>query len=191
MSRDDYDDDYDRPRRRRRRDDDYDDYRDDVRRGGGPSSGSVTSVGVISIILGSLTLLCGICFMIGSLAFAGAAGGHPAFAQNVFPFQAAAGIMVVLSILVLVIGTLDLIGGIGVLQRRNWGRIMTLVMAGFSGLIGLFFLVVVVIGLAAPGPAENKVVVVLVYLLGAAILFVHCIMSFVVLLSSQNAREFE
>src|SRR5262245_62425773 len=124
MSRDDYDDDYDRPRRRRRpRDDDYDDYEDDVRRRSGPSSGSVTSVGVVSIILGSLLLLCGICFMVASLGIAGAGAGGPA--ANIFPVQVATGVFIVIAVLFLVLGVLYMVGGIGVIQRRIWVKIMT------------------------------------------------------------------
>ena len=188
MSRDDYDDDYDRPRRRRPRDED--EY-DDIGRSSGSSSGSVTAVGVISIILGSLTLLCGLCFMFFGIFAASAVGGGPQFGQNMLPFQAAAGILIVLSLLVLVLGTLDLVGGIGVLQRRTWGRIMSLVMGGFSLVLGILFLIAAVAVLASPVPPGSKVGGFLVYLVAVAAYFTHGIMSFVVLLSGRNAREFE
>ncbi len=189
MSRDDYDDD-DRPRRRRRRDDDYDDI---GRVGGGSSSGSVTGVGVISIILGSMTLLCGLCVVVLSMGIFGGAGGGNFGGRANFPdiFQAAAGVMIVISILVLVLGVLYLVGGIGVLQRRNWGRIMTLIMAGFSALLGIFCILVMISMLVQPGPPEGKVIGALMVIVGVIVYFTHCIMSFVVLLSSQNAREFE
>jgi hypothetical protein len=184
MSRDDWDDD-DRPRRRRRRDED--DY-EDVRRRSDERSGSVTGVGVISIVLGSLVLLCGFCVMVAGLAFAGGAAGGPA--GNMFPFQVAAGVFVVFAILFIIFGVLYLVGGIGVLQRRNWGRIMSLVMAGFSALFGIIYLIGIVGTLAQPGPPDSKVLGILIGLLLAGMFFTHCVMSFVVLLSSQNAAEF-
>jgi hypothetical protein len=178
--------DEERPRRRRQDDDDY----EDIGRPRRAASGSVTSVGVITIILGSLTLLCGLCFTIFGIAFAGGAAGAPRGA-GFLPFQMAAGILVVMAIIVLILGALYLVGGIGVLQRRNWGRIMTLVMAGFSGLFGVLQIVGGIVNLAQQGPAEGKVIALLVNLLIAALFFTHCVMSFVVLLSAQNAAEFE
>ncbi len=184
MSRDDWDDE-DRPRRRRRRDED--DY-GDVRRRPDERSGSVTGVGVISIILGSLVLLCGFCVMVSGLAFAGGAGvGAPG---NMFPFQMAAGVLIVIALLFIIFGVLYLVGGIGVLQRRNWGRIMTIVMAAFSALFGILYLIGIVGTLAQPGPPEGKVIGVLIGLVLAGVFFTHCIMSFVVLLSSNNTAEF-
>ena len=188
--RDDEDDD-DRPRRSRDRDyedDDYDRPRRSRRRGSG--AGSITGVGVISIILGSLSLLCGICFMIVGIVGAGAAGGR--FGPNVMPFGqgAIAGIAIVISLVILILGVLYLIGGIGVLQRRNWGRIVTLVSAGFSGVFGVLQIIGVVVNLASPVPMEAKVFQVLVNFAAALVFFAHCIMSFMVLLNSDNAREF-
>lgn len=194
MPRDDYDDDDDRPRRARRRSRDDDDYEDIGRRrrsGGGERSGSVTSVGVISIILGSLTLLCGLCAVVGSFTFLAAGPGGQFGGRNVLPFQAAGGVAVIISLVVVIFGVLYLTGGIGVIQRRNWGRIMTLVMAGFSILSGILCLIAVVGMLATPAPIEGKMIGVLIYLLGAFIYFAHGIMAFVVLLSSDNASEFE
>ena len=189
MSRDDYDEEDDRPRRRRRRDEeDYDDV-SRPRRGG--RSGSVTGVGIISIILGSLTLLCGLCTGIGSLYFSAAAGGPGMRQRNPFPFQAAAGVAIVVAVVILILGVFYLVGGIGVLQRRTWGRIMTLVMAGFSGLLGVLCLIAIVALIAQPAPGEAKAIGILVYFVGVALYFTHCIMSFVVLLSSQNAMEFD
>jgi len=186
--RDDYDDDDDDRRRRDRRDDDYDRPRRSRRRGSG--AGSITGVGVITIILGSLSLLCGVCVMIGGIAGAGAAGGR--FGPNVMPFGqgAIASIAIAIALVILILGVLYLIGGIGVLQRRNWGRIVTLVSAGFSGVAGVFLVLSFIGNLISPMPMEAKIMPVLVALLGALVCFAHCIMSFIVLLNSDNAREF-
>lgn len=184
---DDDDDDDDRPRRGRRR---YED--EGIGRRRRSSGGSITSVGVITIILGSLTLLCGLCVTIASLGFAGA-GMQGMRGQNFLPFQAAAGIMIVISIVILIFGALYLVGGIGVLQRRNWGRIVTLVAAGFSGVFGVLQLIGGIMNMVNPGPipGESRALALIINLLVAAVFFTHCIMSFIVLLSGQNAREFE
>lgn len=206
MSRD-YDDlDEPRPRRRRRYEDEeeYEDVRR-RRRGGRGSSGSVTSVGVITIILGSLQLLCGMCSSIGAIAMGAGAGQAPPGAGFLPAFLAGAAIVV--AILILIFGALYLVGGIGVIQRRNWGKIMTLVMAGFSGLGGILC-IIAVINILFMGPAvvggppgfqanvqqnvqQAKVMGVVIYTLAMIVLFTHCIMSYVVLLNSRNAAEFE
>src|SRR5262249_54194399 len=145
-------------------------------------------IGVITIILGSLTLLCGICTMIAALGFAGAGAGR--FGPNVLPFGAAAGILTGVSVLVLIVGVLYLVGGIGVLQRKNWGRIVTLISAGFSGVFGVFMILSFIGNLISAAPMEAKVMALLVAFLGILIYFAHCIMSFIGLLSRENAREF-
>lgn len=186
----DVEDDDDRPRRRRERDEEDEDY-DRPRRKRGSGAGSITSVGVITIILGSLSLLCGLCIGIGGVA-AGAGPGAGRFGgRNVLPFQAAAGILIAIAVLIFIFGVVYLIGGIGVLQRRNWGRIMTLVSAGFSGLFGVLQLVGGVINLIGPAPMEGKIVAFFINLLVAFIFLAHCVMSFMVLLNSRNAREFD
>lgn len=180
----------DRPRRRRDRDDD-DDIDARPRRKRGSGAGSITSVGVITIILGSLTLLCGVCVAIAGIGFAGGGGQGRFGGGNVLPFQAAGGILIAFAVLILVFGVVYLVGGIGVLQRRNWGRIMTLIAAGFSGLFGVLQIGGGVINLLGPAPMESKIGAFLVNLLVAFVCLAHCIMSFMVLLNSKNAREFE
>jgi hypothetical protein len=144
-------------------------------------------------------LLCGLCYSgIGLVAGAGAAGGRGGF----MPLMGmAAGILIVVALLILVFGALYLAGGIGVIQRRNWGRIMTLVMAAFSGLGGILMIVSIIGNLMQPtvqlppGMQQNiqssRIMGVLIGALAMLVLFTHCIMSYVVLLSSDNASEFE
>jgi hypothetical protein len=206
MSRDYDDDDEPRPRRRRPRYDEDDDYdRPRRRRGGGSKAGSVTGVGVISIILGSLLLLCGLCVTLGGVA--AGAGGAGMRGPGMFPAQMAAGILIFIAIGILVLGALYLAGGIGCLQRRQWGRIMTLIMAGFSGLLGVLQIINVIVTIAQtsraapivmggpPGFQEGfqagQVVGIIIGILLVLVLFTHCIMSFVVLLNAANAAEFD
>lgn len=209
MSREDFDfeEDEERSRRQRRRrsyeeEEDYEAPR--RRRGGsGQAAGSITGVGVITIILGSLMLLCGLCYSgIGLMAGAGAAGGGgpPGFPGLM---GMAAGILIVVALLILIFGALYLAGGIGVVQRRNWGRIMTLVMAGFSGLFGILTIIGVISNLLQPTPPpqfgpgfqqgfqSGRIMSVLIGVVMMIVLFTHCIMSYVVLLNSRNASEFE
>jgi len=204
MSRDDYDDEEPRPRRRRRSYEEEDDYEAPRRRRGGEASGGVTGVGVFTIILGSLLLLCGLCYSgLGLVAGAGGAGGGgpPGFGGMM---QMAAGILIVIALLILIFGALYLAGGIGVVQRRNWGRIMTLVMAAFSGLGGILMIINIIVQLAQPAPPpqfgppgfqqgfqSGRIIGILVGAVFMIILFTHCIMSYVVLLNSRNASEFE
>jgi hypothetical protein len=194
MSRD-YDDEDDepRPRRRKRRyDDDYDDA---PRRGG--RSGAVTGVGVLTIILGALLLVCGLCYS-GIGLVAGGAAGAPGAPAGFGPLAGmVGGVLIIIALIILIFGALYLAGGIGCVQRHNWGRIMTLVMAGFSGVLAVLSLIGIVLNLlqpAAGGPPgfqEGRILGIFLSVVLMLLLFTHCVMGFVVLLSGQASAEFE
>ncbi len=142
---DDWDDEEDdRPRRRRQRprydDEEDDDYAYDIRRrGGAGKSAAVTGVGVMSIILGCLDLLVGVCFSLVALVL-GDMGNHAgAFAMP--GFGGAVAVVLIFTFLLLLWGALALISGIGILNRRQWVRIMVLVLSGIGAAVGLLFLV--------------------------------------------------
>jgi hypothetical protein len=192
MSRDDWDDDENyRSRRRRYRDrfddDDDDDY--DLSRRGYAKSGSVTGVGVISIILGSLDLLAGLC---GSLfLFAvGAHGPPPGFPGS----GVAMAVALIIVLLVFLWGALAIAGGVGVLSRKQSGRVLILLVSGVSAAVGILCLVLSFAALSDRGNMaageEEAAMGFLVFVVLAIVLITYCIWSYVVLLNGQNASEF-
>ncbi len=196
MSRDDdWDEDDDRPRRRRRRapydEDEDDEFDDDVRlqRGRGqPRSGAVTGVGIISIILGGVDLLFGACMLLGLLFIGEAPGGGGLVGGHL-----AVAILVSLVLVVLLWGALAITSGIGVLNRHNWGRVMTLILSGIAAAVGVFCLIGAVGVLAVGGNgqgAPDDVFLSMIYVFLAALLISYCIMAYVVLLNSRNRLEF-
>src|SRR5262249_22117033 len=89
-------------------------------------------------------------------------------------FSMFAGILIVLAVIGLIIAALRIMAGIGVLNRRPWGRTMTIVLASISVLVAILFL----LGLNP------------VSLLLFAVYTGYIVASFVILLNSQNAAEF-
>lgn len=190
MSRrdDDWDDD-DRPRRRRNEYDEEDDYDRGPRRSGG-RSGSVTGVGVYGIVLGSLVLLLGICALVGVI-FVGAEGG----ARGMFQIPGMGGgfaIAVIIVMLILAWSILTIVGSIGVLNRRQSGRIITFIVAGLGGVYGLLCVIVAVAVLAQPDPlgvaGGAKAFAFLLYLIIGALFITYLIWAMVALI--KNGYEF-
>jgi hypothetical protein len=192
----DWDDDEDnRPRRRRQRpryDDEDDDFDYDIRRrGSAVKSGAVTGVGIMSIILGCLDLLLGVCFLLAALVVGDAGNRAGGFA--IPAFGGAIAVMVIATMLLLLWGTLALISGIGVLNRRQWARIMVLVLSGIGAAAGLLFLVGAFGALSAVDAVGNRgagFMGFMINLLIAAILIGYCVWSYVVLLNGRNGAEF-
>lgn len=104
-------------------------------------SGLVTAVAVVNYVMGGLNIFGGIVIMLLGLAGgamlaelmkeaaandpdvpAGAIGG--AFAM----------IVAITGMVAILIGTVTVVAGYGVAQRRQWGRILSFVLAGFNGL---------------------------------------------------------
>jgi hypothetical protein len=119
----------------------------DWRRMAGPLPGSVVAAAVILLVMGTIVTLFGLLVflsvgLIGSLpaelandpAFNDPIFNDPAFEGQTFEEMmdmAQAGILVMGGI-VLVFAVLHFVAGIGVLKRRNWARIIGLVMAGLA-----------------------------------------------------------
>src|SRR5262245_36364482 len=132
MGWDDWDDDDPQPRRRRRGDS------LDLRDHGAAHSGAVTGVGVMSIVLSVLFLLCGGGFRLCGL-FCASAGVAARQQGNILPpemFETMGGVMLGWALLHLLLGVGLLMAGIVSLQRRNWGRVMTLILGGIIALLG-------------------------------------------------------
>jgi hypothetical protein len=88
-----------------------------------------------------------------------------------------AGLAVVIAFLYLLVGAGGIAAGVGVVNRRPWGRILTLVLAGLCIVLAILAL----LGVFA-GQTINLVAV--------AIFAGYAIVCFVILLNPQNAREF-
>lgn len=181
MARD-LDDDYaPRPRRRRRFEDEYDDdyaYERPPQR-----SGWVIAVAVLNLVLGSILTLAGLftCF-IGFIILAtvdrrGDREGSIA--------------AIIISFLGLLLGAGYVLGGFGLLNRRNWGRIITLILAAFNflacaaGILGI-------VGVIAErgGRPENKIVGLIFLFFGVLLNLGYGLFVYMTLLRRSIAEEF-
>jgi hypothetical protein len=146
-----------------------------------PRSGAVTAVGVVGLVLGILEIiLCG-----GSVVVVVRPDAKEElvkeFSGKGFTEEQLRGlidiivpVMMVVAALGILLAVLRIVGGIGVLRRKRWGRTLTIVMASISILIALLQL----LGLNP------------ISLLIAALEITYIIMAFVILLNAQNAAEF-
>jgi hypothetical protein len=151
-----------------------------------PKSGAVTTVGVLNIVLGVIEVLyCGLLLVAGSwLLGVGKAAQEEILAkggltqkqaQEVGGFMGVIlGILAVVAIVGLIFAGLRILAGIGVLNRRPWGRTMTIVLASISILLAIIFLL---------GFNPISLLMFLIYT-------GYIIASFVILLNAQNAAEF-
>jgi hypothetical protein len=153
-------------------------------------SGAVTAVAIINFIFGALALACG-CFAIVGGGALSAFAGNPEFqkqfeqaAQQAAQKQGqpldpqakqlleqpgkAGGLVMIIGGVAVAIGVAIIIAGIGVIQRRSWGRILTLVLGVLWILVNLY-----------PFNFVNLILPV-----------IYCIVVFVILLNSKYAAEF-
>jgi hypothetical protein len=147
----------------------------------------VTTVAVLSLVIGGLLTLLGLAVMVGGTAMAAWLLGHASDAANTANLTpeareaaaklAAAGtgffawIFGIIGVCWIVFGLPALIGGIGVMNRRSWGRILTIVMAILFILFGALELI---------GP---------LFLIGI-IMVAYGVVSLVILFNSKYAAEF-
>jgi hypothetical protein len=165
-----------------------------------PRSGGVTAVAVLNFVFGGIALACGILGLIGG-AFLGALSsgasntpnitidGKPAGGEASKEFEKAqkdlqeaakkaggtlgglALLVTVLSVVSIAQGALEIIAGIGLIQRRNWGRILTLILGGLAVILAILNVV------------QFNIV-------GLIINVVYAILVFVFLLGPKAAAEF-
>ncbi|MCS7046822.1 MAG: hypothetical protein NZO58_10740 [Gemmataceae bacterium] len=185
------------PRRRRRRD------LDDIALSGHPmrpQSGIVTAVGIISIIKSVLFLLYGGFF--GMCGLFCAAVGIGARNQGGFPppdlFERAGGIIFAWGFAHLVLGVGLLIGGIVVLQRRNWGRILLLACAAAIAFLGATPAVVAIMdamdeagGFFGNAQPEDRIGLAVFGMCVTLIYLAYAIVVFLVLLNRNIRAEFD
>jgi hypothetical protein len=144
---------------------------------------------VINFVFGGLGILCGILAFLGGALLGSAGSGaatefeRAARAQGLelkggaATVQTVGAIIMITAVISLAWGAGAIAGGVGLLGRKNWGRILTLVLAGVSGLLAILSLIQ--IGSAGAGALLN----VLIY-------GFYAVFAFVVLLSPQRAQEF-
>lgn len=195
MGWDDWDDDDPQPRRRRGGGHSF-----DVREGGPAQSSAVTGVGVVTIVLSVGFLLCGGSFGLCGV-FCASAGVAARQQGNILPpemFETAGGVLLGWALLHLLLGVGLLIAGIVTLQRRNWGRVMTLILGGIVGFLGGGQIVLSIMiavseggGLFGNADPEERVVQAVIGCFWALIYIAYAIFVYIVLLNSHNRAEFD
>jgi hypothetical protein len=159
-------------------------------------SGLVTALAVINFVLGGLSIICGLLLFLGGafLTSAGGAGGEfeRQFEQKMREqgvevkggqiggktVQAIGAIVMIIATVTLLWGAGAIAGGVGLIGRRNWGKILTLVLAGVAGVLAILSLIQTFQGGGAMG------------LLNVVIYVGYAVFAFVVLLNPQISREF-
>jgi len=141
-------------------------------------AGIVTALGIVNYVFGGLKLLTAIAFFVGGAALAALITGAAAKGGNNGLSRADAGALagavgagiIFVGVLLLISAGMSIAAGYGVMERKQWGRILTLVLGVLSGLTVLASVVTL-----------N---------LGGLISLAYCIFVFVVLLNKDNAAEF-
>ncbi len=145
----------------------------------GPQSGAVTAVAIINFVLGGLTILVGLLAIVlgGTLIgmFTGAARDAGANAGDAAAMGM--GIIVAVAFCIWIIGGLYIFAGMGVLHRKQYGRIITLILGALAGLSAI---------MALTGIGRNPAGSIMQLLINGG----YCVFVYVVLLNSQNAAEF-
>jgi hypothetical protein len=143
-------------------------------------SGAVTAVAIVNFILGALYAVIGVVVIVAGPAFLGAAfkqaeaQGQLTEEQKAQVAQAGGmmgAIAGVIGVCLLIIALPLLLAGYGVLQRRGWGRILTIVIGIILGIFGVLSLL-----------GAN--------IIGAVIDLGYCVFVLVVLFNSKFAKEF-
>jgi hypothetical protein len=154
-------------------------------------SGLVTALAVLNFVFGGLAIVCGLLGLLGGALLSGGGSTGKEIQRQVEKQLEKEGVQVpggtvqdlgkiimFQAVLSLLWGTGAIVGGVGLISRRNWGRILTLVCAGVSALLALLSLWQVF-----QGGGVGAIVNVLIYIFYAAF-------AFIVLLNPQVNREF-
>jgi hypothetical protein len=154
-------------------------------------SGVVTALGVVTLLLGILVLVAGLCVGAGiMLAAADEMHGGPGGDQG-----AIFGLLICLVISLW--GGSALASGIGLIGRRAWARVLTLIVAGFAAIGGLILLFFAVAAWFAPnmameGPERGFLILGSFILLFAGLIFLgYCLWAYLVLPRSAYGQEFQ
>jgi hypothetical protein len=179
----------------------YEAYEEEVPRRRVGKSGQVTAIAVVNFVFGGLSLLCGLLMLVGAglVGAAGSAATNPRIQTQGLPpevaekiakefgkTQATAGttvgmlttLLMIIAVVYLLWGAGAITAGVGLLQRRNWGRLLAMVLAGVAGVLALVQLVLVFMGGGVQG------------LVGVALNAAYAAWVFTVLLKPNVAREF-
>lgn len=140
----DEEDEYDRPRRRSRYDEEEDEYdrpRRRRRRRPAPQSGLVSTIAICNYVLGGLCLLC-TCLFVGVGAMVPEMQKKGKMPQNMQGIEGdvLAVIMFGLGGCNLLLALMLVLAGVGVSQRKNYGRILTFICAGLALLYTLYLI---------------------------------------------------
>jgi hypothetical protein len=166
--------------------DDYDDYLEDDF-GRPQRSSAVTGVAVINFVIGGLVLLIGMCGFLGVLVEASEGwrhGGGLAGREFAIVF------IIILFILIWSIGAI--IAGVGVISRRQWGRVLTLILGGIAMVKTLSAIVLCVLFLSSVrGPVDDDSFLGFMLLAMLGLMYLgYGIWTYVVLLNSRYGAEF-
>jgi hypothetical protein len=102
-----------------------------------PNSGvAVTVLGLITILLGGAYAALGGQLILGGVAWAGRTEGDP-WGQMATLFGLGPALVIAIGIAFLPLCVLGLLGGMAVLLRKQWGRIVTFFVAALAILLGL------------------------------------------------------
>ncbi len=149
-----------------------------------PLSGGVIAVAVVNLVFAALMLGCGVLLVVAGDEISRemdreiARQTHDNMRHEAAVREVAETVINVIVIISLVFGVLLLLGGIGLLKRQQWGRILTMIAAS----IGILLAILSIVSLAQ---GETGALISLAFFAGYATLV------FTILLSSNVAREFK
>lgn len=154
-----------------------------------PRSAVVTAAGVFTMIMGVLGLLLGICsvagFMMASIMSVDRGGGPRGEFLVIL-------LGMVIAFVILVWGGASLAAGIGLLNRRPWARVLTLILAAVLAIIALMGTAASFIFTFAEVLPERgaRVLMFLLYFGISWLSLLYCVWTYFVLLTSRYREEF-
>jgi hypothetical protein len=143
----------------------------------------VTLLAVASFVYGAMNLVCGGFMLLGGaavgmLAGAAASSGEAEAEGAAKMVGIGAGLMIAYALFLLAFAGANIIGGIGVIMRARWGRVVTLICGGLAVIFGALAIFSIVQGGFVPGAIS--------LLLNGG----YAALAFALLLQSKYANEF-